>query len=107
MSPRRTRGGDADAVAEQALGLGLELGEIEVRPTLIQGDHELSGISAELDGADPMPGRELSQKARSLPEQSIIRAGQLHTIKRTPSSDECRPPEAGAASRPGPPAPGS
>jgi hypothetical protein len=84
MSPGRTRRGDADTVAEQGLGLGLELGEVEVRTAFLQGDHELSGISAELDGADPMTGCKLGQKARSLPEQSIIPAGQLNTIKRTP-----------------------
>jgi hypothetical protein len=82
MSPGRTRRGDADTVAEQ--GLGLELGEVEVRTAFLQGDHELSGISAELDGADPMTGCKLGKKARCLPEQSIIPAGQLHTIKRTP-----------------------
>lgn len=84
MSPRRTRRGDADAVAEQGLGLGLELCEVEVGTALLQGDHELSGISAELDGADPMPGCKFGQKDRSLPEPSITRPGQLHTIKRTP-----------------------
>jgi hypothetical protein len=65
-------------------GLGLELGEIEVRAAFLQSDHKLSGIGAELDGADPMPGCKLGQKARSLPEQSIICAGQLYNIKRTP-----------------------
>jgi len=80
----RARGSDADTVAEQGLDLGLEFGKIEVRTAFLQGDHELSGISAELDGADPMPGCKLRQKARSLPEQSIISAGQLHSIKRTP-----------------------
>ena len=69
-------------MAEQRLGV--ELGEIEVRRVVLQGDHELSGISAELDGADPMPGCKFGQKDRSLPEPSITRPGQLHTIKRTP-----------------------
>ena len=100
MGTGRTRGGDADTVAEQGFGLGLELGEVEVRSTFLQGDYELSGISAEFDGGDPMPGCKLGQKARCLPEQSIIRAGQLHTTKRTKRrlSHECRPPEAGPPS---------
>jgi hypothetical protein len=86
MSPRRTRGGDADAVAEQGLGLGLELGEVEVGTALLQGDHELSGIGAELDGGDPVPGCKLGQKAGRFSEQSIIGAGQFHTTERTPSA---------------------
>ncbi len=83
MSPGRTRGGDADAVAEQGLGLGLELGEVKVGTAFLQGDHELCGISAELDGVDPVTGCKLGQKARCFPKQSIIGAGQLHTMKRT------------------------
>jgi hypothetical protein len=72
MSPRCTRRGDTDAVAEQGLGLSLELGEVEVGPPFLQGDYEL------------VPGCKLGEKARCLSEQSIICAGQLHIIKRTP-----------------------
>jgi hypothetical protein len=90
MSPRRTRRGDTDAVAEQ--GLGLELGEVEVGPPFLQGDYELGGISAELDGGDPVPGCKLGEKARCLSEQSIICAGQLHIVKRTPVARRAVPP---------------
>ena len=86
MSPGRTRGGDADTVAEQGLGFGLELGQVEVGTALLQGDHELSGIGAELDGGDPVPGRMLGQKAGCFSEQPIIGAGQIHTMERAPSA---------------------
>ena len=86
MSPRRTRRGDADAVAEQGLGLGLELGEVEVGAALLQGDHELSGIGAEFDSGDPVPGCKLGQKAGRFSEQSIIGAGPVHTIESTLSA---------------------
>lgn len=90
MSARRTGGGDSDAVAEQGLGLGLELGEVEVGTALLQGDHEFSGIGAELDGGDPVPGCKLGQKAGRFSQQPIIGAGQIHTTERTPSA-RCRP----------------
>ncbi len=86
MSPGRTRGGDADAVAEQGLSVSLELGEVEVGAALLQGDYEFSGIGAEFDGGDPVPGCKLCQKAGRFSEQSIIGAGQVHTMKRTPSA---------------------
>ena len=90
MSSRRPRGGDADTVAEQGLGLGLELGEVEVGTAVFQGDHELSGIGAEFDSGDPVPGCKLGQKAGRFPEQSIIGAGQIHTRSlRRPSAADC------------------
>ncbi len=82
MSSRRARGGDAEAVAEERLGFGLEVGEVEVGTALLQGDHEFSGVSAEMDGADPMPWCKLGQKASLFPVDR--RRWQLSTMKRTP-----------------------
>lgn len=85
MSPRCASGGDVDAVMEQGFCLGLEPGEIEVCAALLEGDHNLGRVRAELDGGDAMPGCKLGQEASRFPQQAIVRAGQLHTEKGTPS----------------------
>ena len=63
---------------EEGFGFSLERDEVEVRPAVFEGDHELGGIGAKLDGTDPMPASQLSQEPGMLSEKSIVGEGQHH-----------------------------
>jgi len=71
MRTRNASRGDVYPVAEQGLCVGFELGEVEVGTAVLQADHQLGSLGAQLDRADPVQGRRLGEETGALSEQAV------------------------------------